>query len=251
MAVGVAGELEVRLAHGRHPLQDGPADPVRAVVDPVLHRLLVVDDQPALRSARQEDGGQPQDHQVDHAGLERPVRDALDPALAVRHHARQLRVRRERDGRDVPPALDLGHALGRGHVLVVVEGEHHHVAHVVYALQVPRELPEYEVVPREGLGLHALHQADLAVHERRGRIERALFRERVRELFLERAKPGGVYGHGLVFLFACFGESVSPSARSSANFSLCGGHSPVRSAERRAGPSRPDGPFATHGTWSA
>lgn len=198
MHAGVAHELEIRLPEGRKPLQGSALDLVRLWIEPVLHRVLVVDDEAPAGLEVEQERGQAQDHQVDDAPFEGPIRDALGPALALRHHARQLRVRRERDGGDVAAPLELCHALGGGHVLVVVKGQHDHVAHLEDALQVPGKLPKDEVVPGLRLGLHALHQADLAVHERGGGRERALLRERVRQLFLERAEPRGIDRHAFL-----------------------------------------------------
>lgn len=96
----------------------------------------------------QEQRWQAQEDQVNHPPLERPVGYALRPVLPLGHHAGQLRVLRKRNGRYVLPALALRHALGARHVIVVVEGQHHHVTRVVCLFQVPAKLSTDEPVPR-------------------------------------------------------------------------------------------------------
>ena len=55
-------------------------------------------------------------------GLERPVRDALLPPRAARAHGGQRLSLQKFNLGDVPAAFQLRHALGLGHVRVVVEG---------------------------------------------------------------------------------------------------------------------------------
>ena len=142
-----------------------------------------------VRAACEQDLRQAQQHQVDDPGLERPVGNALRPLLALWHHAWQLRLLAEGQCGRVLAALRLRHALGLGHVLVVVKRQDHDVAPVEAPLQVPRELPVYELVPRQRLPLESLHQLDLPVYEDGTRGERVARAERVRGFLLERVQP--------------------------------------------------------------
>lgn len=80
--------------------------------------------------------------------LERAVRDAARPLLALGHHARQALRLCEVHPRHVLLPLRLRHGLGHGDVRVVVEGQHHSVTHGEELLEGAVELLPDVLVPR-------------------------------------------------------------------------------------------------------
>jgi len=117
----------------------------------------------------------------------------------------------DRHGGQVPPPLQLRHALRLRDVAVVVEGQDHarHPAPPEVAREVPPELALDVVVPGQHLARDRAHQADLAVAEHRVRLEGRVLRKGVGHLLLEAGDPRRVYRH--LFFLGSFVEGAVPS----------------------------------------
>eukprot|EP00960_Hanusia_phi_P064514 765814-Hanusia_phi.AAC.5 len=190
--VGVRGELDVAL-----PLEVGVGEGEGP-------------DQAALVGREGERAGQPGLDEVDDPRLEQAVADGRLPA--VRDDRGEAVPAREPEVAHLLVALALRHALARGHVLVVVEGQDHRRAP---RLQVPLdaagELAVDEPVP--GVDVRGLHQLDLPVDEGHGGAEGAAPREGLPGGLLPDLDPLGVDRH----VFCSCGTGSDPLHRTAAD----------------------------------
>ena len=157
----------------------------------VLDRCARIVNDEGLALTQVEKAWKDLDHPRYHLGLENPIGDALLPPGAAGADRGQGLAGQDFQFGDMAAALELRHALGLGHVGVVVEGQDDggHAVIAVELCYVRLELLPDVVVPgEEPLGIPA-HQADLPVAEDGFRLERRELCEGLGSFLLEGGDP--------------------------------------------------------------